>query len=271
MNLEELTKHQTVLLVLLVSFVTSIATGIVTVSLMDQAPPGVTRVVNQIVEHTIEKVVPSSQGASAVTSEKTVVVKDDDLTAQSIAKVQKSIIRIVVAGKDTLIARGVITKSDGSALTDRAALVGSGETSFEAILYSGERVPLNFKAASSSGATLLVDVAVGTSTGFAPATLADASKFALGQSVIRIGGMGTDVVGVGVIAALPTKTGATKDILEASVSSATPGALLITLFGEVIGIATTDSLTEGADFYTIAPSLQVAPPATPVTSSTSST
>ena len=65
MNLEQLTKHQIVLLTLLVSFVTSIATGIVTVSLMDQAPAGVTRVVNQIVEHTVEKVIPATQSAAA--------------------------------------------------------------------------------------------------------------------------------------------------------------------------------------------------------------
>src|SRR5882757_6329534 len=99
MDLEDLSKHQVVLLTLLVSFVTSIATGIVTVSLMSQAPVGVTRVVNQIVEHTVQTVVPATQGAAAATvTEKTVVVKDDDLAAQSIGKAQKAIIRIVAAG-----------------------------------------------------------------------------------------------------------------------------------------------------------------------------
>jgi hypothetical protein len=110
MNLEQLTKHQIVLLTLLVSFVTSIATGIVTVSLMGQAPPEVTKVVNQIVEHTVEKVIPSTQGASVASTEKTVVVKDDDLAAQSIAKVQKSMIRITITGSDLLVARGVISE-----------------------------------------------------------------------------------------------------------------------------------------------------------------
>src|ERR1700754_2442019 len=100
MDLEHLTKHQIVLLTLLVSFVTSIATGIVTVSLVNQAPSGVTRTINQIVEHTVEKVVPSTQGASAglgithTVPEKTVVVKDDDLAAQSIAAMQQSLVRV---------------------------------------------------------------------------------------------------------------------------------------------------------------------------------
>ena len=38
--MEHLNKQQLILLTLLISFVTSIATGIVTVSLMDQAPQG---------------------------------------------------------------------------------------------------------------------------------------------------------------------------------------------------------------------------------------
>src|SRR6185295_4552852 len=110
MDLEHLNKHQIVLLTLLVSFVTSIATGIVTVSLMGQAPPSISRTINQIVERTVETVAaaPAPTQPAAVT-QKTVVVKDDDLTAQSIASVQKAMVRIVDAkNPDTLLARGVI-------------------------------------------------------------------------------------------------------------------------------------------------------------------
>jgi hypothetical protein len=250
MDLEHLTKHQIVLLTLLVSFVTSIATGIVTVSLMDQAPVGITRVVNQIVEHTVEQVVPKTEPASvaAATVEKTVVVKDDDLAATSIASVQKGVIRIVEKGSDTLIARGVITGSDGSGVTDRGALTNSGARKFEAILASGERVALT--VVPTIGASPIAQITVATTSGFTAVTLADPAKLALGQSVIRISGLGQDTVGSGVIAMLPS--GASSNALQqvqASVSSATPGSVLLTLFGEVIGITTSDSSTD--DIYTV--------------------
>ncbi len=250
MDLEHLTKHQIVLLTLLVSFVTSIATGIVTVSLMNQAPPSISRTINQIVERTVETVSAPVTQPAAVASQKTVVVKEDDLTAQSIAAVQRAVVRIVDAAvPDTLLARGVIIAADGTALTDRASLVASGASSFEAILASGEMVAVKVpKDQATSTDTLVLQLAVGTSTGFAPATLADPSKITLGTSVIRIGGTGVDTVGTGVVASLPHA-----GLVEASVSSVTPGSILITLFGEVAGIMTGASAAAGGDFYSVPP------------------
>ena len=249
MDLEHLTKHQIILLTLLVSFVTSIATGIVTVSLMNQAPAGVTRTINQIVEHTVQTVVPSTSGP-IVTTQKTVVVKDDDLVAQSIGNLQKSIVRITVKGSDELLARGVIVDSKGTALTDKAALLDSGADSFEAILSNGDRVAAVLeKSTGTSSPIAALLLAVGTSTGFAPAPLADSSKLKLGQSVIGISGEGVDSVGEGVIAMLPS---AQSGRIEASVPSKVPGSVLATLFGEVIGITTADSALAGSGFYTLA-------------------
>jgi uncharacterized membrane-anchored protein YitT (DUF2179 family) len=60
MAMEDLNKNQIVLLTLLVSFVTSIATGIMTTSLLQVAPVEVTRNINRIVEKTIETVTPAN-------------------------------------------------------------------------------------------------------------------------------------------------------------------------------------------------------------------
>ena len=249
MDLEHLTKHQIVLLTLLISFVTSIATGIVTVALMNQAPPEISRTINQIVERTVQTVASPVQQAAVASSEKTVVVKEDDLTSQSIASVQKSIVRIVAASDpDTLVARGVIVAKDGTALTDRAALLASGASAFKAILPGGEVVEASAsQLQATSTDTLVLQLAVGTTTGWAPAVLADPGKISLGSSVIRIGGTGADTVGVGVVAAAPHA-----GLIEASVPSATPGSIIFTLFGEVAGITTGASAQMGDDFYSVA-------------------
>ncbi|MFA6514874.1 MAG: hypothetical protein WCT42_01250 [Candidatus Paceibacterota bacterium] len=56
MDIKELDKKQLILLVLLITFVVSIATGIVTVSLMNQMPKNVPQTINNVIQRTIEKV-----------------------------------------------------------------------------------------------------------------------------------------------------------------------------------------------------------------------
>jgi hypothetical protein len=263
MDLEHLNKHQIVLLTLLVSFVTSIATGIVTVSLMNQSPPSISRTINQIVERTVQTVAAPALPAAAVATEHTVVVKDDDLAAQSIAAVQKAVVRVVDAkNPDVLLARGIVIDKTGTALTDRAALEASGATSFAAFLASGELVGASVRAGQGTTTdTLVLDLAVGTSTGFAPAALADPAKVKLGGSVIRIGGTGADTVGTGVVASLPHG-----GLIQASVPSATPGSVLLNLFGEVSGIMTGSSAAIGPDYYTTPTVPPAAPAPKPATS-----
>ena len=86
---EELNKTQLILLALLVSFVTSIATGIVTVALMEQAPPGVTRTINQVVEKTIEIIQP---GEETIIVHET-VIRESELIRSA---VQKNLTGLVV-------------------------------------------------------------------------------------------------------------------------------------------------------------------------------
>jgi hypothetical protein len=56
MDIKDLNKTQLILLTLLITFVVSIATGIVTVSLMQKMPKAVTQTINNVIQRTIEKV-----------------------------------------------------------------------------------------------------------------------------------------------------------------------------------------------------------------------
>ena len=57
--MNNLNNNQLILLAILVSFVTSIATGIFTVTLLDQAPKSISQTINRVIERTVEKVVQS--------------------------------------------------------------------------------------------------------------------------------------------------------------------------------------------------------------------
>lgn len=60
MDIKDLNKAQLLLLAVLLSFVTSIATGITTVTLMQQAPSSVTVPITRIVRETAEKIAPAT-------------------------------------------------------------------------------------------------------------------------------------------------------------------------------------------------------------------
>lgn len=258
MDIEQLNKTQILLLTLLVSFVTSIATGIVTVSLMGQAPQGITQTVNRIVERTVEKVVsePVRHTAAVVTgsqpqssTETTVVVKDDDLAADSIVKVQAATVRLVEKGgpESSAFARGIIVDASGVVVTDRAST--DPNLGAEVILPSGVRFSVKPRPPVAGESLRFYDINMtGTSTPKLTALpLADMSKLRLGQSVIRIGGRTRDSVAQGVVSSLPQSG---QSLIESTAESVTPGSLLVTIFGELVGITTGESQAQGATSYT---------------------
>ncbi len=258
MDIEYLNRKQILLLALLVSFVSSVVTGIVTVSLMEQAPKQFGATVNHIVERTVQQMVPVVGPATVSTTVKTVVVKNDDLAAQSISSIRQSIVRIVnTAEPDALVARGVIIDANGAVITDRQSL--DSALSYEAIMADGKRLPLDLRHMATSTPIVTIMLKISTSTpALVSAVIADSSKLALGQTVLRIGGNGEDVVGEGIISSLPSN-GAW---IQASVSSTMAGSVLINMFGEIVGITTTESLAKSSMFYSIPPVSKVVVSAT---------
>lgn len=142
MNLEELTKHQIVLLTLLVSFVTSLATGIVTVSLMDYAPPSITKTVNRVVERTIEKTVPAdAQGAAVRTvTEKVVLIESGGSLENAVASVSEGVMRVYIEGSEGRIFSGYgVVLSNGSIVSNTVEGTRVTLIAFDGSEYVGQK------------------------------------------------------------------------------------------------------------------------------------
>ena len=78
MDIKDLNKSQLILLAVLLSFVTSIATGITTVTLMQQAPESAIVPVTRIIRETVEKIVPapSAPKTPALSAEEKKILED---------------------------------------------------------------------------------------------------------------------------------------------------------------------------------------------------
>lgn len=247
MNMEQLTKSQIVLLTLLVSFVTSIATGIVTVSLMDQAPPAVAQTVNRIIERTIETVAAEPKGQAAatiVTQEKTVVVKESDLIAQALTRVNPSIVRLFTTSTDTpaFLALGVVMDASGTIVSD-ADIFKTGDVAI-AELASGSRVRVTLTSQDATSAVAYFASATTTTEGksaiWSPISIAGVHP-SLGATVIAIGGKSTPRIGTGIITTLIASAddGGPQVIdTDVGVESIFAGSPLITTEGNLLGLRT---------------------------------
>lgn len=240
-DIEKLNKSQIILLTLLTSFVTSIATGIVTVSLMDQAPPAIAQTVNRIVERTVEKVIPSIQTA-AVGQTKTIVIKESDLIAQAIEEVRPSIVRLYSSDAENPVFFGlglVLTKS-GLIVTDTAALGEASDALIEQA--SGQRVRAFVTRRDTDSGFAYLTATTTTSEGkaavWSPSVLSS-DTINLGQTIFTIAGKSTTRVADGIITTFDVKDGH-PSLIDTNIPSESilRGSPLIDTNGTVIGIST---------------------------------
>lgn len=258
--MEDLNKNQIVLLTLLVSFVTSIATGIMTTSLLQEAPLEVTRNINRIVEKTIETVTPTTITTPGQKEVTTVVVKEEDLIVDSINKNLKSVVRIKqkdgAVGTVSFYGIGLVLTKDGLIAADRKTFP-SGNI-YTATLSDGKEFPLTIVGLDKQTNFILFKANQGdkvtdkTAYVFSPATLSDADP-KLGQTVISLGGDETNAVSVGRVISLDMKESgvgtstikylsgintdiATKDLVD--------GSPAFNLSGDVVGFRLSDDVSK---------------------------
>src|SRR3989344_8073210 len=141
MDIKDLNKSQLILLAVLLSFVTSIATGITTVSLMQQAPASFTVPVNREIRQTVEKI----QQVEGKTTVQTVVVKEEDLVVDAIAKNKSAVFTITKEILDTELKTVEVSAGRGFAVS-KDTIVADAVLVFEKGAYYVKNDSGKFKA-----------------------------------------------------------------------------------------------------------------------------
>ncbi len=263
--MEELTKTQIVLLTLLVSFVTSIATGIVTVALVDQSSQGVGQTIQTVVQRTIETVIPTvtpteEKGkivSNSVTTNNSTPVQvtpsESELMVQAVTKNSAGLIRIKkVTSNPTqaFVALGVVVSTKGVLVTDHGLLLSFSK--YVGVLPSGKEVPLTplIVHASSTNVSLF-SFDPTQADNITAMTLGDSTKLNLGQRVISLSGADKDTVAIGIISSFDKNGTTTSKAFintDFDTTSYAYGSVLINLAGEIVGMKTATSAGGGFSY-----------------------
>ena len=276
--MENLTKHQIILLTLLVSFVTSIATGIVTVALMNQAPVGVVQTINRVVEKTIETVTPPQKEIETVVKE-TVTVNPEDQIVKAVAENSKNIVRIYRTNTDptsnsgsmVFVGLGAVVTEDGMVATDNSLIFDGGK--YFTTTSDNKLTDLSIARAVSGEQIALLKIQNDSKNpiSFSKVSISN-NDLKLGQTVIYMGGETKDSVSTGIVSSLsakeiklgknststPVDTSTSTSEISAKISTIETsipsnfisGGLLLNLSGELVGINTIYMDTSKTNLFT---------------------
>lgn len=250
--MDDLNAQQIVLLTLLVSFVTSIATGITTVSLLEQAPEPITQTINRVVEKTVERVIEVSDENNTPVEKivETVVINAEDLTIEAVEKNSNSVVRIYnkIGQNKLFVGLGLIVDEGGTVLVDSKSIINNDDYIGEYPGGSEKELQIKFKQSNNTFALLKIS---GENTEkFTVANIGDSQNIKLGQSIISLSGQNNDVVATGIITSLNTvevtppagsedsSTRVVVNAIDTSLNTAllSNGSILLNLRGELIGI-----------------------------------
>lgn len=248
--MNDLSKQQLILLALLVSFVTSLATGIVTVSLMDQSP-AMGQTITQVIEKTIEQVAP--QDAAVGTASMTASA---DPIADSVKKISGSIVKLKSRTNQEIAGIGVVVSPTGVILSNKTSVAGLAD--YVALLPNGMEVPVVIIQSQIEGdIVFLAPASHPAGVAFNPVTIGDNPS--LGQTVLSLSGTSTQSLGQGIVTSLPSGTSTN---IGTSINPARliPGSPLFDENGTVFGIRTDSSTDDsGASFYSLSELRSVIP------------
>jgi len=220
MDIEDLSKSQLLLLTILVNFVVAIATGVLTVSLLDEAPTTVTQTVNRIVDHTIE----------TVTTQVPVALESDggptteELLTAAIAGNASRRVLIYRAGVEAPVAAGLYVSSRGAVVTASNDLPGHVTIVFSnGVSAEADRVVEegSLKAYRPSETSTFPSVPA--------ARFAGSESIKAGQTAIGIAGDGSAVTGI--VSKVEEGT------LLVNLPNLLVGSAAVGLSGEVIGLS----------------------------------
>ena len=225
MDVKELNKSQLIMLALLLSFVTSIATGITTVTLMQQAPASVTVPINRVVRQTVEKIVPGT------ITNNTVVVKEEDLIVDAISKNQTAMFSILKESTDEAgittevgAGKGLIISSDNIIVADAAF---AGEKGVYYVKNDSGKFKAEFLSTDKGGFSFLkigAPLDEKNKLAYTLPTFGDLSKMKVGQKVIVLGNSISSFIFDGV------------NDLKINGTKGNAGSPVLDLDGDVLGI-----------------------------------
>ena len=259
--MDDLNSQQIVLLTLLVSFITSIATGITTVALLEQAPDPIVQTINRVVEKTVERVItePSKDTETIIEREvTTVVVNAEDLTIEAVEKNSRSLMRIyeMIGDTKTFVSIGVVVDSKGGVVTDAVKILPGVNYIGQ---FKSKEYPIVLSTKSADGSLAKLDLAINENdteleaspTDFSPANFADSVALRLGQSVILLSGQTNNSVDTGIIndfKSNPESGNVTRINTSISPSNVVVGSIILNLSGDIIGLKLNSSGLEPTSF-----------------------
>lgn len=244
--MEHLSRQQIVLLAVLISFVTSLATGIVTVTLMDQSPAAAAlpRTITQVIQKSVAGV------PIGATSTAAVAVAVSDQVADATEYVMPSIVRLRDGDRGEIAGLGLLVSANGAVMTDKDLTDTLDEP--QAVFGNGSSAPLSLTRFQKEGDIAFLEPVTPISLDLK--TIRFGNHVRMGQSVWTLSGTSSYELAQGIIASLEGPPDFGKPIINSSIRTAIlPGAPLFDATGGIVGIyAGRDDAHGGRSFYAVA-------------------